>query len=304
MKRRDFIRTSAAAGLSLPLISSAFGKISHPYVDQIGLQLYTVRNQMAENPLATLKAIKKAGYAQIEGGNPTTEQAMIAMAQDVGLSSQSSFFPWPYLTGRWDLVEAEGMKPAVKDFAGVIESAQKLGLNYLVFGYMRKEERQTLDDYHRIAEKLNQAGEQCNAAGIKLCYHNHAFEFEPIDGTVPYDILIDETDADKLHIELDVFWSSLAGHEPLPLMKKLGDRITLLHLKNKKSGTPLIYDESTVPADAFQELNDGVIDIEKILLLAEKNGVEQCFVEQDQSPDPIQSIAQSADYLHSVENKL
>ncbi len=304
MKRRDFIRTSAAAGLSLPLISSAFGKVQHPYVDQIGLQLYTVRNQMAENPLATLKAIQAAGYAQIEGGNPATEQSMIAMAKDVGLSSQSSFFPWPYLTGRWDLVEAEGMKPAAKDFAGVVESAQKLGMNYLVFGYMRKEERQTLDDYHRIAEKLNEAGEQCNAAGIKLCYHNHAFEFEPIDETVPYNILIDETDADKLHFELDVFWSSLAGHEPLPLMKKLGNRITLLHLKNKKRGTPLIYDESTVPIDAFQELDDGVIDIKKILLLAEKNGVEQCFVEQDQSPDPIQSISQSAKYLHAIENKL
>ncbi|MGB3777918.1 MAG: sugar phosphate isomerase/epimerase [Tunicatimonas sp.] len=304
MKRRTFLRTSAAASLSLPLVPLAFGKVSHPYVDQIGLQLYTVRNQMAENPLATLKAIQAAGYAQIEGGNPATEQSMIAMAKDVGLSSQSSFFPWPHLTGRWDLVEAEGMKPTAKDFAGVVESAQKLGMNYLVFGYMRKEERQTLDDYHRIAEKLNEAGEQCNAAGIKLCYHNHAFEFEPIDGTVPYDILIDETDADKLHFELDVFWSSLAGHEPLPLMKKLGNRITLLHLKNKKRGTPLIYDESTVPIDAFQELDDGVIDIKKILLLAEKNGVEQCFVEQDQSPDPIQSISQSAKYLHAIENKL
>ena len=304
MKRRDFIRTSAAAGLSFPLISSAFGQGQHPYVDQIGLQLYTVRNQMAADPLATLQAIKKAGYAQVEGGDPTSEQAMIAMLKDVGLTSQSSFFPWPYLTGRWDLVEAEGMKPAAKDFAGVVESAQKLGMNYLVFGYMRKEERQTLDDYHRIAEKLNQAGEQCNAAGIKLCYHNHAFEFEPIDSTVPYDILIDETDADKLHFELDVFWSSLAGHEPIPLMEKLGNRTTLLHLKNKKPDTPLIYDESTVPVDAFQELNDGVIDIEKILLLAEKKGVEQCFVEQDQSPDPIQSINQSANYLRAIEEKL
>ena len=304
MKRRDFIRTSAAAGLSLPLLSPAFGKVQHPYVDQIGIQLYTVRNQMAEDPLATLKAIKQAGYAQVEGGDPASYEQMMPMLKDVGLSSQSTFFPWPYLTGRWDLVEAEGMKPAHKDFAGVVDSAQKFGMNYLVFGYMRKEERQTLDDYHRIAEKLNEAGEQCNAAGIKLCYHNHAFEFEPIDGTVPYDILIDETDADKLHFELDVFWSSLAGHEPLPLMKKLGNRITLLHLKNKKKGTPLIYDEATVPAEAFQELDDGVIDIKKILLLAEKHNVEQCFVEQDQSPDPLQSINQSTKYLHAIESKL
>ncbi len=304
MKRRDFIRTSAAAGLSLPFMAPAFGKTAHPYVDQMGIQLYTVRNQMAEDPLATLKAIKEAGYAQIEGGDPATYAEMSPMLDDLGLASYSTFFPWPYLTGRWDLVKSEGMEPTEKDFAGVVETAQKLGMKYLVFGYMRKEERQTLDDYHKIAEALNKAGEQCNAAGIKLCYHNHAFEFEPMDGKVPYDVLIDETDADKLHFELDVFWSSLAGHEPLPLMEKLGERMTLLHLKNKKEGTPLIYDEGQVPVDAFQELNDGVIDIQDILVLADKLGVSQCFVEQDQSPDPLQSIAQSFNYLRSVEDKI
>ena len=290
--------------MSLPFIAPAFGKIAHPYVDQIGVQLYTVRNQMAEDPLATLKAIKEAGYAQVEGGDPATYAEMAPMLDDLGLASYSTFFPWPYLTGRWDLVKSEGMEPSEKDFAGVVETAQKFGMKYLVFGYMRKEERQTLDDYHQIAEALNKAGEQCNDAGIKLCYHNHAFEFEPIDGTVPYDVLMNETDADKLHFELDVFWASLAGHEPIPLMEKLGERMTLLHLKNKKAGTPLIYDESTVPVDAFQELNDGVIDIQDILVLADKFGVSQCFVEQDQSPDPLQSIAQSFNYLRSVEDKI
>ena len=303
MKRRDFIRTSAAAGLTLPFIAPAFGNINHSYVDQIGLQLYTVRNQMAKDPLATLKAIKKAGYAQVEGDDPASYNQLMPMIKEAGLTSLSTFFPWPYLTGRWDLVEAEGMKPAHKNFAGVVDSAKQLGMNYLVFGYLRKEERGTLDDFHKVAEELNKAGEQCNAAGIKLCYHNHAFEFQPIQGKVPYDILIEETDPDKLHFELDVFWASLAGHEPISLMKKLGDRITLLHLKNKKPGTPLIYDEGKVPTDAFRELNDGVIDIEGILSLAKKNGVEQCFVEQDQSPDPIQSITQSINYLRSVEDK-
>ena len=302
MKRRDFIRTSAAAGLTLPFIAPAVGKMNHPYVEQIGIQLYTVRNQMAEDPLATLKAIKKAGYAQVEGGDLATYDKMMPMIEEAGLTTQSTFFPWSYLTGRWDLVEGE--KPASTEFASVVEAAQKLEMKYLIFGYMTPAERGTLDDFHKVAEALNKAGEQCNEAGIKLCYHNHAFEFKPIDGEVPYDVLIEEVDSDKMTFELDVFWSSLAGHEPIPLMEKLGDRITLLHLKNKKEGTPMIYDEGKVPADAFQELDDGVIDIEKILLLAEKNGVEQCFVEQDQSPDPIQSINQSVKYLHSVENKL
>ena len=301
MKRRDFIRTSAAAGMGIPLIAPAFGKVYNPYIDQIGLQLYTVRNLMADDPQGTLRAIKEAGYAQVEGGDPATYGELLPMIKDAGLTSQSIFFPGSYITGRWDLVKTQ---PASTDFASVVEAAQKLGMNYLVFGYMMPAEREVLDDYYTVAEALNKAGEQCNEAGIKLCYHNHAFEFKPIDGKVPYELLIEETDADKLHFELDVFWSSLAEHEPIPLMEKLGDRITLLHLKNKKEGTPMIYDEGEVPPEAFQELDEGVIDIKKILALAEKNGVEQCFVEQDQSPDPIQSIKQSMQYLHAVENKL
>ena len=302
MIRRDFLKTTAAISVSVPFLPSHLMTTNNPYVEQIGVQLYTVRNQMEKDPAATLKAIKEAGYAQIEGGDVRSYKELTPMMQDLGLTSSSTFFPWSFVTGRWDLVGQEA--PKGYSFEQMVDDAVKYNFKYLVFGYMTEGERETLDDYRRIAEQLNTAGELCQKAGIDLCYHNHAFEFEPIDGQVPYRIFMEEFDPGTVFFELDVFWASLAGHDPIALMKELPGRIKLLHLKDKKPGTPTMFDHNEVPHDAFQELGDGVVNITKVMQLAEETGVEQCFVEQDQSPDPVASIGQSIDYLREIEGKI
>jgi sugar phosphate isomerase/epimerase len=300
MKRRDFLHKSAAAGLSFSLLPSAVLRTQNPYIEQIGLQLYTVREQMAANPAGTLQAVKSAGYSQVEGGNPLAMQEMLPMVKDAGMYLQSSFFSPAYITERWDLHgDTSSKQPEV-----LIEAAEKYGLKYLVFGYLNKAERQSLDDYKRYADRLNRMGEKCEQAGVHLCYHNHSFEFGPIDGRVPYDVLIEEFDPSHIQFELDIFWVSLAGHAPEKLMKKMKGKIRLLHLKDKLDGIADEYDESKVSKDAFQELGDGVVDIRKVLKLAPKVGVEECFVEQDQSPDPLKSIAQSSTYLRDIQDKV
>lgn len=291
----------ALAG-SVPLLSAQ--NFEHmlaesPYKKEIGLQLYTVRNQLAEDFEGTLKAIKEAGYFQIETGNSQQILQAMPIAKDLGLKIRSSFFQWTYVTGRWDLVP-DAEKPAGYSMDKVIEVAAENGLEYLVFGYMVPQERSTLDDYRQIADKLNVVGEKCAKAGIKLCYHNHAFEFGPIDGTVPFDILIERFDNNTIQFELDVFWSSLAGVEPVKLMKRMKGKIRLLHLKDKLSGTPVIYDEQKVPKTAFKELGNGVVNLKKVIKLAEKMGIEQCMVEQDQSPDPLKSIETSIAYVNQL----
>jgi len=301
MKRRDFLHKSAAAGLSLSLFPSAVLRTQNPYIEQIGLQLYTVREQMAADPAGTLNAVKSAGYSQVEGGNPLAMQEMLPMVKDAGMYLQSSFFSPAYITERWDL---HGDTSSSKQPEALIEAAEKYGLKYLVFGYLNKAERQSLDDYKRYAERLNRMGEKCEQAGVHLCYHNHSFEFGPIDGKVPYDVLIEEFDPANIQFELDIFWASLAGHAPEKLMNKMKGKIRLLHLKDKLGGIADEYDESKVPKDAFQELGDGVVDIRKVLKLAPKVGVEECFVEQDQSPDPLKSIAQSTAYLRDIRDKV
>lgn len=301
MKRREFLHKSAAAGLSLSLLPSAYLRAQNPYIDQIGLQLYTVRDQMAADPAATLKAVKAAGYSQVEGGNPLALDEMLPMVKDAGMYMQSSFFTPAYITENWDL---HGGAPSETNPEVLIEAAQKHGIKYLIFGYLNKAERQTIDAYKTYAERLNRFGEQCAQAGVHLCYHNHSFEFGPIDGKVPYDVLIEEFDPENVQFELDIFWASLGGYAPEKLMRKMKGKIRLLHLKDKLGGVADEYDEGQVPKDAFQELGDGVVDIRKVLKLAPQVGVEQCFVEQDQSPDPMKSIAQSTAYLREIRNKV
>jgi sugar phosphate isomerase/epimerase len=102
-----------------------------------------------------------------------------------------------------------------------------------------------------------------------------------------------------MDFELDVFWAKIGGHEPTQLMRHLAGRISMLHLKDLKSGTATIHDEGEVPEDAFQECGDGVLDIPAIMRLGHEIGVRECHVEQDQSPAPLESIAQSFQYLSS-----
>lgn len=310
ISRRKFLGNSLMVTAALPAIASQpfhfFKNDSNKYINEIGLQLYTVREQMAKDPEGTLKAIQAIGYKQVEGGNIRAFDQFLPKVQAAGLVVKSTGLPSAFITERWDLVEASGgQKPSANYTTdSIIENAVKSDVKYLMLGYLQREERQTIDDYKRIAENLNAMGEKCNQADIYLCYHNHSFEFKPMDGIVPFEVFLQELESDKVFFELDVFWISVAGKDPVKFMEELDGRVKLLHLKDKKKGVKVIYDESKVKKDAFQELGDGVLDIAGILQTAEKIGVEQCFVEQDHSSDPIASIKQSYNYLKEIEGKL
>jgi sugar phosphate isomerase/epimerase len=135
---------------------------------------------------------------------------------------------------------------------------------------------------------------------VTFCYHNHAFEFEPMEGTTPFQVMLDTTDKKLVHIEMDVFWVSVAGHDPVEMLAKLKGRVPLIHLKDKAQGTEVMYKES-VPRTAFKEVGNGVIDWKKVLAAANSAGVQHYYVEQDQTPgDPVESLRQSFAYLSKL----
>ncbi len=309
VSRRKFLAQSMLTMAGLPwFLSRPFSplNVNNIYVDEIGLQLYTVRQLMAEDPDATLQAIKEAGYHQVEVGDVRTLATLFPKIQNAGLIVQSSFFPGAFITERWDLVEAGGgQKPAAGyTIESLIEEAVNHDIKYLVFGYLRPEERQQIEDYQQYADRLNKMGEQCNQADIHLCYHNHSFEFKPINGVVPFEVLMEALDKEMVHFELDVFWASIGGNDPVALLERLNSRVKLLHLKDIRKGTPVQFNEGRVKKKAFQELGDGMLDIPQILKVAEKTSVEWCFVEQDQSPNPLASIRQSIQYLQDIKPQL
>ena len=285
MNRRHFLRNTAGTALAFASVQSLFGaEASSPYVKNMGLQLYTLRDQIAADTAATIKAVAEAGYKQVEPYRSPETDAMIAAAKDNGLAVNSMHFDWN------TIVEAQDA--ALPDFQKVVASAKEHGLSHLVIPYIQDTVRKNLDGYKSLAEKFNKAAEMTKEAGIQLSYHNHNFEFEPMDGgKTGYDIFMAEFGPD-LMFEVDVFWAKLAGIEPADLITKLKGRVSQLHLKDLKKGIE-IPSYSSPGNDAFKEIGNGIIDIPAVMAAGEKAGVKHCHVEQDQSPHPIESIQES-----------
>jgi sugar phosphate isomerase/epimerase len=295
MHRRTFLQTTAGAAMAAGLTQSLLALPSDQrYMKSIGLQLYTVRNQLAVNLDATIQAVADAGYEQVELMQVLDADDVLTAIRDRGLNVTSAFFDWQTI--------ANPQGNGVPSFNSILDKAQQIDLKYLVFGYIGKGFRETADQFRRHATEANVAGEKCRAAGIQLCYHNHSFEFAPLaDGHTGWDILANAFDRDLVKFEVDVFWAAIGGRDPLELMRGLPGQVAQVHLKDLKGGTEVEYDEGRVAADAFQEVGDGAIDMAEVLRVAAEIGVEQCHVEQDQSPDPIASIGQSMLYLRELE---
>lgn len=272
----------------------------------MGVELYTVRDFLNEKARETIEAVAAIGYRHCEIQNVMTLERLAPMLSDVGLDVTSAHFTPAFITGNWEFPAQFGIdEPADGyDIHAVIEDAHRHQLSYLVFPMVYPEERGGLDSYKLLAGKLNQVGEQCRAAGIALCYHNHNFEFEPIEGSTPFAVLADELDARYVNFELDAFWVAHAGLDPTEMLHKYSGRVPLLHLKDLRDSTPESYKVlGTWRNDpgAFEEIGDGVIDFSALLKAAADHGVARCYVEQDHTPgDPVASLRKSFEYLRKL----
>ena len=295
MNRRDFIRTTgvSAAALAFSQPSSLFAlDAENAYRKNIGIQLYTLRNEIEKDPVSTIKQVAANGYQQVELFGFPNADAMVSAARDAGLAIHSAHFEWDSVVNPKDA--------AMSDFSIILDKAKSTGLSHLVIPYLQDGNRKTLDDYRKVAANANQAAAMANQVGIQLSYHNHNFEFAPLEGGKRgYDIFIDEF-SPEMKFEVDVFWVKAGGVDPVTLIKKLSGRVSQLHLKDLKDGLRLPTYSTGVPNDAFQELGDGIIAMEPIIVAAKTAGVAHCHVEQDQSPDPLASIRQSMDYLKKL----
>lgn len=294
--RRQFLATTLATSSALLVSRSALATLppDHAYMKTLGLQLWTVRNQMAADPQATLKAVAAAGYKQVELMDVADATKLAPIANDLGLQVQSAFFNWEVLGND----QPASTLPSIDQ---VIEQAKQHHLKYLVFGYIGKGHRETVAQYQRTAERCNKAAEKCQAAGLTLCYHNHSFEFAPLqDKTTGFDVFIREFDTKNMKFELDVFWVAIGGWNPLDTLKRLKGRVAQVHLKDLLTGSQTETDEGKVPAEAFKEVGEGCIDMKQVIAIASDIGVDLCHVEQDQSPAPLQSIELSVQNLKKL----
>ena len=275
--RRSFLSLAATPAFS------AFARA--PKV--VGVQLYTVRHILPKKPLETLRAIEQIGYREVEVTADDMD-AIWGSLKQTSLKAVSAHLN-PEL-----FIRQQAKLP------GAVEEAGKHGFEYLVCPWIDPRDRGGAEMIRRLGDTLNKAGAICQKAGMKLCYHNHAFEYQATPDGRLLDILMKTTDPKLVNLELDVMWAHVAGVDPVSILKQYGDRIPLVHLKNVAPGIATRYNEN-IPRTAFRELGNGVVDIPAVLRAAAHAGVKHYFVEQDETPgDPLQSLRESYQYLEGL----
>ena len=278
ISRRSFI-TTAAAATAISLQARA--------LPSVGVQLYTVRRILPKNPLETLRAIEQIGYREVE--------CTMDHLDDI----------WPSLKETKLKAVSVHLNAAVfihqpEKLPASIDDAAKRGFEYVVCPWIDPHDRGGVEMIRKLGETLNHAGELALKAGMHLCYHNHAFEYQPVPGGRLLDVLMKSTDPKLVSLELDVMWARVAGVDPVDVLKQYGDRIPLLHLKNVAQGTEQRFNEN-IPRPAFHDLSDGAVDIAAVIKAAKQAGVKHYFVEQDETPgDPLESLRKSFQYLESL----
>ncbi|MGA2135220.1 MAG: sugar phosphate isomerase/epimerase [Bryobacteraceae bacterium] len=274
--RRTFVAAAAtAASLRARALSS------------VGVQLYTVRSVLPQHPLEVLRAIEKIGYREVE----CTADGLDAIWPSL---KQTSLKPVSVHLNPQFFVHEPDQLPAA------LEDAKKRGFEYVVCPWIDPKDRGGVEMIRKLGESLNHAGELARQSGMRLCYHNHAFEYQPTPDGRLLDVLLKSTDPKLVSLELDVMWAHVGGADPVALLKQYGDRIPLVHLKNVAPGTAHRFNEM-IPAAAFRELGNGEVDIAAVIHAAKQAGVKHYFVEQDQTPgNPLDSLRQSFQYLEGL----
>jgi sugar phosphate isomerase/epimerase len=305
MNRRRFLQWTLMGGVLGRNLMGRAGQGDTPLVpEHLGFQLYTLRNVITRDPQGVLQAVAEIGYQEVEALRMGLDM-LRPIFRELGLNPVSGHFETPLVTGKWDawraVTPASQLPPPEYDWSAAVDEAAGHGLKFMVIPYLFPTERGDADSYRRLAEQLNKAGETSRKAGIGLCYHHHAFEFQPMGDTTPFQLLLDNTEPNLVGIEVDVFWVSVAGHDPVDFIRRYAGRVPLVHLKDKAAGTAQAFQEFQVPPEAYKEVGNGELDFVAILRACGEAGVQHYIVEQDHTPgDPVDSLRQSYRYLRSL----
>jgi sugar phosphate isomerase/epimerase len=267
----------------------AFAADDHK-IDKIGLQLYTVRDLMKQDFDGTLAKVAAIGYKEVEfaGYFDHSPKDVRAAVDRHGVTAPSAHIDY---------------KSLGEKFPEVIEAAKVVGHEYLVNPWIEEEIRKQPDGWKHAAETFNRAGEACKKAGIQFAYHNHWFEFLPVNGKLPYDLLLTECDPNLVKMELDLCWITVGGQDPLKYFDRYPGRFPLVHVKDVKRVPPVTAGGAQDFGSSMKDMTEvgsGIIDWKKIFAQSDKAGIKHYFVEHDNPKKPLESIKKSYDYLASL----
>lgn len=274
--RRDFLKNMgvlAAGSILLPSLATATPK----KIKTIGIQLYTFRKEMMADAKGTLKIIADLGITQIESAASNlglfyglTPVEMQKTCKDLGMTLRSAHCS---IDSKWE---------------NTVAQAAESGQEYLICSTLPSR-GQTVDNYKKVSDTFNKAGEDCKKAGVKFGFHNHNTEFQQEGGEVLYDVMLKNTDPQLVHMEMDLGWVLAAGKDPFEYFKNYKGRFPLWHLKDMKGP------RST-------EFGNGTLDIVGLLKHSKDAGMKYFFVEQEEYPvSPLESTKINMAYLEKLD---
>ena len=286
LDRRSFLWTVTATTL---LARFSWAAAEHK-IENIGLQLYTVRDAMQRDFEGTLTRVAAIGYTEVEfaGYFDRSPKDIRSLLDRNGLISPSTHVDYEVLGEKWP-----------KE----IETSKIIGQSYIICPWIPEEVRNQPDGWKRAAETFNRAGEVSKKAGIQFGYHNHWFEFYPVNGKRPYDSLLEECDSNLVKMEMDLCWIEVGGGDPLDYFRRYPGRFPLVHVKDvkkipgaKESGSQDFG--SSLPG--MTEVGSGIIDWKTIFAQSDEAGIKHYFVEHDNPQAPFDSIRTSFQYLQQL----
>jgi sugar phosphate isomerase/epimerase len=280
--RREFLHDMAGA-IGVSMLGGATRGRAWPAVpgpadrlSRIGVQLYTVRRAMQESVERTLEQVARIGYKEVEfaGYFGRTAQQIRALLDANGLTAPSAHSA--------DLNAIRNRLP------GVLEDAATVGHRYVICASLPRSE-QTADGFRRVAAEFNKAGEEAAKVGVTFGYHNHDFEFRPLDGTIGFDILLAECDARLVTMQMDLFWIMKGGRDPLDYFARFPGRFASVHVKDMDA------------SGAMVDVGAGQLPFARYFAQSGQAGIRHYFVEHDNPADPMASITASYRHLSALE---
>jgi sugar phosphate isomerase/epimerase len=289
MNRRTFLETAATVTAATLLTSRLGWAAGDRKIDKVGLQLYTVRDLMKSDFDGTIAKVASIGYKEVEfaGYFGRTGEQVRAACEKNGLTPVSTHVQYDELDDK---------------FPAVVETSKTIGLKYIVCPWIPEDLRKSPDIWKQASEKFNRCGEQSQKAGIQFAYHNHWFEFLPVDGKLPYDQLLKECDANLVKMEMDLCWITAAGGDPVKYFNAYPGRFPLVHVKDLKTMPHITAGGAQNYGDTVDltEVGSGLIDWKRIFAQSDKAGIKHYIVEHDHPEQPFDSITTSYQYLAKV----
>lgn len=288
--RRKFIKQTAGAASAVAfaslggnfLASCDFSEEAKK-IKKFGLQLYTLREDMPKDAKGVLKQIASFGYKKIESYE----------GKDGMFWGMSNLDFKKYMDDLGMTIVSSHCNMTV-DLEKKAAEAAAIGMKYLIYPW--EGTTKTLEDYKKMPDEFNKFGAICKKNGIRFAFHNHDYSFKTMNGEIPQDVLMKNTDPDSVDFEMDIYWVVTAGHDPIEWLKKYPNRFKLSHVKDRSKTPGADNGRNSV------DLGTGSIDFSKVLKVAGKMGMEHFIVEQEFYPNgtPLEAVKADAAYMKSL----